>query len=126
MKRLWLAVAALLLLLAWTVGNARHLEELCRDGLDQVREARVMVRGGNWEGARAECLDLLDSWRERELYLRLVLRHGDIDQTLLTFREMWETLQLRQEEEFAAASARLCAQLALLAGSERVSWGNVL
>lgn len=126
MKRLWIALALLVLVFAAAWGNTVYLERLSGELTALLTEAEALGETGSWDRAleltrRAETL-----WEEHDAYLHITLRHTDTDNVFLSFQEVKELLQCREEGEYSAASAVLLGQIRLLCEQERFHLKNLL
>lgn len=127
MKRAWIAGCILVLLLAATLWNGLYLDQFTEGLTASLAQAQGMVEKGNWEGAARVTENTARRFQDRALYLHITLRHSEIDAVETSFREVEQLLAHRElPGEYAAANARLTAQLELIAESERLSLHNVL
>lgn len=126
MRRLWGAAALLLALLALSLGNARYARSLTASMAGRLAQAQTMAAQGDWARAGDLAGESFHTWQSHQLYLHVVMRHGDTDQILLSFRALQQYLDLEDAGQYAAASAQLITQLELLAQLERPSLDNIL
>lgn len=126
MRRLWISVGLLLLLLGGSLFNAWYAKELTDTMGDQLRLAQQMTETGRWEQALALTQEVYDQWESRHFYLHSTMRHSDTDQILRGFRTVMEYLRLQEPDQYNAANADLITQLELLAEMEQPSVVNVL
>ena len=126
MKRLWISVGLLLLLLGGSLFNAWYAKELTDTMGQQLRFAQQMTEMGRWEQALALTQEVYDQWESRHFYLHSTMRHSDTDQILRGFRTVIEYLRLQEPDQYNAANADLITQLELLAEMEQPSVVNVL
>ena len=120
MKRLWIALALLAALLCgtllhtWSQGLTHSLEQ-----------AQELTRADRWEEARTVTQEALQTWRGRDVYLHVLLRHADTDQIYAGFQETLALLDSQEYGEYAAANARLITQIELLSEAEQLTLKNV-
>lgn len=126
MRRLWISVGLLLLLLGGSLFNAWYAKELTDTMGEQLRLAQQMTETGRWEQALALTQQVYDQWESRHFYLHSTMRHSDTDQILRGFRTVIEYLRLQEPDQYNAANADLITQLELLAEMEQPSVVNVL
>lgn len=126
MRRLWISVGLLLLLLGGSLFNAWYAKELTDAMGEQLRLAQQMTETGRWEQALALTQEVYDQWESRHFYLHSTMRHSDTDQILRGFRTVLEYLRLQEPDQYNAANADLITQLELLAEMEQPSVVNVL
>lgn len=126
MKRLWMAVLLLGVLVALCLTNAWYSLTLTRQFSKQLSQAQQLVEQDRWAPARTLTQEVYDSWNGRHFYLHVFLRHSDTDQILRTFRQVLQYLQLEELDQYVAANADLIAQLELLSEMEQPSLVNIL
>lgn len=126
MRRLWISVGLLLLLLGGSLFNAWYAKELTDEMGEQLRLAQQMTETGRWEQALALTQEVYNQWESRHFYLHSTMRHSDTDQILRGFRTVIEYLRLQEPDQYNAANADLITQLELLAEMEQPSVVNVL
>ena len=125
MKRLWIALVLLTALLAGTLLHTRSLDRFTRELTSQLKLAQSMAADGRWGEADALTEEALHTWRDRDVYLHVLLRHGDTDAIYAGFQEVLALLGSREWGEYAAANARLVTQIALLSEAEQLTLKNV-
>lgn len=126
MRRLWISVGLLLVLLGGSLFNAWYAKELTDAMGEQLRLAQQMTEAGRWEQALTLTQEVYDQWESRHFYLHSTMRHSDTDQILRGFRTVLEYLRLQEPDQYNAANADLITQLELLAEMEQPSVVNVL
>lgn len=128
MKRLYVALGLLVLLAALCTVHTAYLARFTGELTGLLTRAQEQVDGEDWDGAARLTRQAKEGWQEREGYLHTTLRHTDIDAILISFDEVLAFLEAgeRQSAEYAAANARLVAQLKLLLESELPTLTNVL
>jgi len=126
MKRLWICVIILLVMLCATLGNSRYLNDLVSDFSSNLTAAHQLSAQDNWEAARQLTQQVADHWQEHDFYLHIMLPHRDIDEIHLIFQEVEEYLELEEADQYNAANAKLIAQLGLLAEMEQLNIKNIL
>lgn len=127
MKRLWIAIAILLLLCGAALANVYFLTRFTADLSSSLIQAQQAVEQGDWEQAVSITGQTGRKFQDKDFYLHVTLRHDDIDAIGIAFRELLELLEHRERVgEYAAANARLIAKLELLAESENLSLHNIL
>lgn len=126
MKRLWIALGLLGLLLAATLYNAQYLDRLTGQLCVQLLQAEQLAAREDWGQSEALIRAAQGAWDAREFYLHVTLRHGDTDQIKTGFDETLRLLRSREGGEYAAASARLVRQLQLISEAEQLTLENLL
>lgn len=126
MKRLWIAVGLLALLLAASLTNAWYAQNITEDMGRQLRQAQSLTEQEEWSRAEALTRQVYEDWQGHHFYFHTLMRHSDTDQILRAFRQVLEYLRLREPDQYNAANADLMAQLELLAEMEQATIVNVL
>jgi thioredoxin-like negative regulator of GroEL len=126
MKRLWIATALLLVLLAGSLLDAWYAKQLTDSLSQRLEQAQTLTEEGQWEQAEKLTQQVCQDWEKHHFYLHTVLRHSDTDQIFRSFQAVLQYLSLQEMDQYAAANADLIAQLHLLAEMEQASLVNVL
>lgn len=126
MKRLWISVTILLVMLGATLGNSWYLNSLISDFTQNLTSAHRLAARDDWASARQITGQVTDHWQKHDFYFHVMLPHRDIDEIHLTFQEIEEYLELEEADQYNAASAKLITQLGLLAEMEQLNLKNIL
>ncbi len=126
MKRLYIAAALLLLLLAASLANGWYAAKITGSMREQLDQAQALAEQDDWSRAEALTRQAYEDWQSRHFYFHTTMRHSDTDQILRTFRSVLEYLKLQEPDQYNAANADLMAQLELLAEMEQPAIANVL
>ncbi len=126
MKRLWIALALLALMLGAGLLNAWYAGSITEDMTRRLSQAQALAERGDWEQAEEETRRAYADWQSHRVYLHTTMRHSDTDQILRAFRQVLEYLELREPDQYNAANADLIAQLELLAEMEQPAATNIL
>lgn len=126
MKRLWISLTLLAVMLGASLGSAYYLRQLSDSLTQRLQAAEEMAERGIWEQASLITHQCLDDWNSHDTYLHIVSRHADTDQILISFRSVLQYLKLEEMDEYAAANLDLITKIGLLAEMEQADWLNVL
>ncbi|MEA4933433.1 MAG: DUF4363 family protein [Lawsonibacter sp.] len=126
MKRLWGAVALLVLLLAASLVNGWYVQSLTGRMSERLEQAQKLTREEQWDQAGKITHQVYDDWQDHHFYFHTVMRHSDTDQILRSFDTVIQYMEFQEMDQYAAANADLVAQLGLLAEMEQASLVNVL
>lgn len=126
MKRIWIAAAILLAILAGTLAHSAYLTTFTRELTVLLEEAEANAEREDWDAAARLTQDVCDRWQEKDLYLHITLRHDETDIIYTGLQEVTEFIQCREGGEYSAANARLIANLELMAEAEQLSLKNIL
>ena len=126
MHRLWISVAVLIALFCATLYNAHYIHGCTDELISLLTEAEASANQGDWETAAEKTDAAIGCWHGSEGYLHVVLQHRDTDEILLNFQEVRQLIAHREDGgEYAAANAKLIAQIGLLYEMEQLSWKNL-
>ena len=125
MKRLWIALALLAALLCGTLLHTWSLRGFTQGLTHSLEQAQELTWADRWEEARTVTQEALQTWRGRDVYLHVLLRHADTDQIYAGFQETLALLDSQEYGEYAAANARLITQIELLSEAEQLTLKNV-
>ena len=128
MRRLYLSVGLIALMAALSGLHVWHLNDLTGQLTAQLTQAQALAQREDWDGAARLTRQAKERWTGHEGYLHTTLRHTDIDAILISLDEALAFLEgeEKQPAEYAAANARLLAQLALLVEAEVPTLANIL
>ena len=128
MRRLYLSVGLIELMAALSGFHIWHLNDLTGQLTAQLTQAQALAQREDWDGAARLTRQAKERWTGHEGYLHTTLRHTDIDAILISLDETLAFLEggEKQPAEYAAANARLLAQLALLVEAEVPTLANIL
>ena len=126
MKRLWICAVILLTMLGATLGNSWYLNRLISYFNQELNSAHQLAARDDWASARQITGQVTDHWQKHDFYFHIMLPHRDIDNVHLTFQEVEEYLELKEADQYNAASAKLITQLELLAEMEQLNLKNIL
>ena len=128
MRRLYLSVGLIALMAALSGLHIWHLNDLTGQLTAQLTQAQALAQREDWDGAALLTRQAKERWTGHEGYLHTTLRHTDIDAILISLDETLAFLEggEKQPAEYAAANARLLAQLALLVEAEVPTLANIL
>lgn len=126
MKRVWIAVAILLAILAGTLAHSAYLTTFTRELTVLLEEAEANAEREDWDSAARLTQNAYDRWHAKDLYLHVALRHDETDVIYTGLREVTEFIQCQESGEYSAANARLIANLELMAEAEQLSLKNIL
>ncbi len=126
MKRFWIGVGVLCMLLALGGGVAWGMEAIHDPLVTQLQQAQAAAAAEDWATATALSQSALQRWQTWHRFTAAFADHAPMDEIDSLFAELQVYAQARNEDHFAA----LCAQLAQLAHamaeSHSPNWWNLL
>ena len=126
MKRLWIALAILAVILSGALVHTWRLARFTEELSGLLLHSERLAEEGRWDDAAHMSGLAADQWHTRDGYLHTTLRHGDIDEINLSFSELREYIEHRELDQCAAATARLVTLLELLSEMESPTLLNIL
>ena len=125
MKRVWICALLLLSLLGAALWSSMKLSSLIREMTADLQLAQRSAEEGAWEQAAELTQRAGSRWEAQRGYLYVVLRHSEANEVQSGLREAEQLLRLEDPGEYAAANARLIAQLQSLAETEHLTVENL-
>lgn len=126
MKRVWIAIGLLLIVLSGTLAHSFYIASFSHDLTLLLEAAESEAEQGAWDKAEELTRTARQKWDRRSTYLHITLRHDETDEIYTGFREVAEFIQCQEGGEYSAANARLIASLELMAEAEQLTLKNVL
>lgn len=126
MKRLWISLCVLLLLLIGSFANIRYVTLVSNSLVTTLNQAEELAEGGAWSAADQLTRQAQKRWENQAPLLYVTLCHSNSDEVSAGLREVLELIQQEAEEEYSAANGKLIAQAEHLAEVEQLSLKNLL
>ena len=126
MKRLFIAVGLLVLLLTGAAVNAGVLTRLTGELTEQLEQAQALAEADRWDEAVACTRAVRVRWQAHLPYLSVVIRHGDSDRVQQELETALRLLERRSRLEYTQVNTQLILRLELLAEAEQLTLANVL
>lgn len=126
MKHLVIALAVLAALFSATLYNSYYISQKTGELTDLLEQAGGIARSGDWTGAEAATREAYKKWQSLGGYLRIVIRHDQIDDAESIFGEVLSFIQWQDAVEYSASNASLIARLRQIDEMERLSLINFL
>lgn len=125
MKKEGIAALALLLLLAAALWNSYTVSRMASEIAGHVAAAAERMEQGDIPSAERRAQAAADAWNARSGYVRLVLRHGEIDAVTASLRELSLAVGAGDGAAASAAAETALYRLRAMAELERVSPGSI-
>ena len=125
MRREWIALALLLLLLAAALVNIAWLDRLIETIEADVHRADTLARAGRFDDALRALDQALGHWTAAHAYTHIFIRHPEIDTTSDAFFELRQTLAEQNAEGYPSALEKLCYHLRCIDEMEHIRLGSV-
>lgn len=123
MKRLWIGVAVLLVLLAAGIFLTATFSSIHTPLADTLSKAATHARNGDLDAAGAEIQDAQSQWDACRRFSAAVLDHRLLEE----MEELFAQLEFTEDPYvMAALCARLSSRAAEMAESQAITWWNLL
>ena len=126
MRSFWISCIVLLGLFFLLQWNIHYLEEFISPLQDQLTQAEEHVKQDDWETAKKLTQEVHETWKGKQFYLHVTLRHSDIDEVLILLEQAQAYLEHKKIGEYAAVNKALIGQLDLLIEMEALTLRNIL
>ena len=126
MKPLVISLAALGIILAFSLWAGRYVEGRTEDWSDQLSLADVSAQQERWDDAQAQLRQAYADWGRSQNFFHTIMEHDELDEAESLFAAAFAACDEEDAPDFHAAMAQLDSQLRLLAETQAVSIKNVL
>lgn len=126
MKRFWIGVGFLVVLLAGSLFLLAFSGGFCRASTGNLDEACTMALQENWPEAMEKAKISQKSWEENQHFLAAFTDHEPIEQVDALFSELALYGEKRMGIEFAVTCRQLCRWMQAINESHGLSWWTVL
>lgn len=126
MKREILSLSFLGILIIFLTVNIFTLKSLSDEIMSHSENILELSEKGNWDEAEKRINDLKDIWEEKEGYVKIVLKHSEIDEITTRILCVYEEILSRDINEVKSSTKLLSTYLCSTISSELPSWSSVL
>ncbi len=126
MRRLWIGIGILAVLMGAGLGITLGMEAVHTPMAEELRQASQAAQAENWEQAEALTARARARWEKHWLFTAAVADHTPMDEMDSLFSELEVYLQSREAPHFAATALSLCQMAEAMADSHTPYWWNVL
>lgn len=125
MKLIYAAAALLVAVCALALFNIHFMDGLIGGLLDELNQAETAAQQGDFETAAELVQGAADTWRAKESYTHIAIRHGDVDHVTVLFYDLLGHLYAEESGVSRADFEKLRSGLTELWGIERITFGSV-
>ena len=125
MKREWLAIGLLSLLVAGAALNIVRTDQLTSLVKTSLAHSENAARAGDFDTALLSFDNGLSVWQDARSYTSVFLRHPDVDAAADAFYELRQLLLQKESAALPAAYQRLRYHLDMIAYMEHPSAGTI-
>ena len=126
MKRLWLGIAFLVLLLAFGIWQTVGLSHIHKNLSQTLSDAAVAAQQENWDTADALSENAQTQWNRYRHLTASFADHEPLEEAEQLFAELRICKELSLEENYAVVCSDLSQICKAIAESFQISWWNVL
>lgn len=126
MRRMWIGIGLLVVLLAVGIGLTGAFTGLHQPLAEQLEQTSQAALAEDWETAAALLTDSAARWQRCHRFTAAVADHGPMEEIDGVFAELEALLCQQDTGAFAAGCARLSSLTRSLAQSQCVTWWNLL
>lgn len=126
MKRMWIGMGILLVILAISLTVAWVVEQVQKPITETLTLAADCAGTGNWEEAETLCREAKSRWDKHWHFDAAVADHEPMEEIDALFAELEVFCHLGEAEDFASLCARLSRLTQAMADAHKLNWWNLL
>ena len=126
MKRIWIGVVLLGVLLLGGIGTGEFMEQAHIPVARDVQQAGELVLRGQWELAQALVKRGQDRWEEKWPVTAAIADHEPMDEIDALFAQLETYEKTRDPAAYSAICAHLGSLLEALSQGHRCKWWNLM
>ena len=126
MKREWIGIGLLLVLLALGLLTTRRMERACEDIADQIGKAGTLALAEDWEGADRLLRKARGRWDGGWRLHAALTDHEPMENVDSQLEALGVYQKQREKVAFAALCAQLASQIRDIGDAHKLTWWNLL
>ena len=126
MKRGWIGLALLVVLLVSGLLTAKKMEQFHTDGVKKLTRAGVYALEENWGPARELAFQAMKQWQEHREFTAAFADHEPMEDVDCLFAQLPAYAREEDAAHFAAICAELAKRLEAVSNAHSFLWWNVL
>lgn len=126
MKRLWIGVIFLILLLALGIGSCIAFSRMYLPVSQSLQQASEAALSGDWDTASVLAEKARNGWEKWVNFTAAMADHEPMEEIDSLFAQLDVLLQMKKLPDFAALSSRLSRLTAAMAESQQLYWWHFL
>lgn len=126
MKRMWVGIVLLLVLLGGSLAVAWAMVSTHDPVIRALETASRAALAQDWQEAGAHVFTARKQWEQNRKYVASIADHSPMEEIDGLFAELAIFLKTREDVHFAATCAQLCKRLRAMEEAHTVSWQNLL
>ncbi len=126
MKRFWIGVVILAVLLSGSFAISATMESIHRPIATQLEQAAQKALEDDWPAALELARQANDRWEKYHRFTAAFADHTPMDEMDTLLEELQVYAQTRENPHFSATCAHLCFMATAIAESHLLCWWNLL
>ena len=126
MKRIWIGIVLLGVLLIGGIATGEFMEQAHIPVAQDVRQAGEVVLRDQWELAQALVKRAQDRWEEKWPVTAAIADHEPMDEIDALFAQLKTYAAAKEEIAYSAACAHLASLLEAMSHSHSCNWWNLM
>jgi len=125
MKLIYVAAALLVIVCAFAVFNVYFMGNMIDGLLGELDSAQAAAEQGDFKTAAELAEGAAETWRSKEFYTNIAIRHNEVDQTTSLFYDLLGSLYAEEDGSAHGNFEKLRSRLTCMRSLEGVSFGSV-
>ena len=125
MKPLWIPIALLGAVLAFSLFSGARIADAARAWDELLAQSQQEAAAGNWDAARETLETCHQRWLQDQFWLRVTAHHQGLDSAEELFRRAAALAGDKSCTDFMAETEALRSQIRTMAETEQLRLGNV-
>ena len=126
MKKEWFAGICLIGLLVAVLLNFFVLKNLTGSLNELTDKALAEAENGNWDSAESLAEEAKNLWTSHDTYLRIVLRHSEVNETTVCLYSILENIEEKDAKETESSVKLLSLNVFRIMTGEEISLRSVM
>ena len=126
MKRVWLGVGLLIVLLLVSLGVTWGMDRIHKPIADDLDQAAAWAEAGNWHNAEVYSRRAETAWNKWEHFRACFADHTPTEEVSAELAAMDTARQERETADFAASCARAAKMVQAVGDAHGLYWWNLL
>ena len=126
MKRLWIGLGILAVLICLGIGVTRYTHGIQEAISEELAQARERAGEGRWEECVARANRAYGLWQRHHSCLAAITDHKPMEDAERLFSQLFIYLEIRDPAAFSACCAGLEVLMHAIGETQAISWWNLL
>lgn len=126
MRRMWIGVALLALILIAGILTAEFMDRTHRSNARDLKEAAALALDGDWDRAEALTMRARKNWQKKKTLTAALTEHQPMEEIESLFAKIDICASARNKIHFATTCAHLAQLMNALSESHSLTLGNLI